>query len=59
MKDDPTIARIRTARHNVSEAHKHDPVELIRYYMQLQKQREDRLLPASPAVSERKLKREE
>jgi len=58
MKDDPTIARIRMARHKISATHQHDPAQLIRYYMQLQKQYEDRLIkapaPAPTATEERR-----
>ncbi len=46
MKDDPAIERIRTVRHKISETHQHDPRQLIRYYMQLQKQHEDRFRSA-------------
>jgi hypothetical protein len=42
MKDDPTIERIRRIRHEISEAHQHDPVRLIDYYLRLQKQHEHR-----------------
>ena len=48
MKDDPTIEQIRRIRHKISEMHQHDPEQLIRYYMQLQKQHEDRLMKAAP-----------
>ena len=48
MKDDPTIERIRRARHKISETCQHDAGQLIRYYMQLQKQHEDRLMQTSP-----------
>ena len=44
MKDDPTIERIRKVRHKISETCQHDPGQLIRYYMQLQKQHQGRLL---------------
>ena len=53
MKDDPTIERIRKVRHKISEACHHDPGELVRYYVQLQKQYEDRLLNVAPPASGR------
>ena len=49
MKDDPTIERIRKVRHKVSENCQHDPGQLVRYYMQLQKQHEARLLNVAVA----------
>ena len=52
MKDDPTIERIRRARHKISETCQHDAGQLIRYYMQLQKQHEDRLVQTTPPVAE-------
>ena len=47
MKDDPTIERIRHARHVISENCQHDPERLVHYYMELQKQHEGRLLPVA------------
>ena len=47
MKDDPTIERIRRARHKISETCQHDAGQLIRYYMQLQKQHEDRVMQST------------
>jgi hypothetical protein len=42
--DDEEIDRIRAARHRISERFGHDPDRLVAYYMERQKQREDRLL---------------
>ena len=53
MKDDPTIERIRTARHKISEACQHDPGQLVRYYIQLQKQHKDRLLNVAAPLAAR------
>ena len=36
-RDDPTIARIRETRHQISERFGHDPQKLIAYYVGLQK----------------------
>lgn len=33
MKDDPTISRIREARHRISEKCGHDPQKLVEYYL--------------------------
>jgi hypothetical protein len=41
--DDPTIARVREARHRISEACGHDPQRLVDYYIELQKKYEHRL----------------
>ena len=38
LKDDPVIARIREARHQISEEHAHDPAKLVAHYIKLQKQ---------------------
>ncbi len=50
MNPDPTIARIREARHRISEKCGHDPKKLVEYYIQLQKGKyADRLVrPARP-----------
>jgi hypothetical protein len=44
MSDDPVISRIRIARHHISEKCDHDPKKLVEYYLQRQKELEDRLL---------------
>jgi hypothetical protein len=44
QKDDPTIERIREARHSISEAHGHDPQRLVEYYIELQKKYAHQLL---------------
>jgi hypothetical protein len=44
MKDDPTIKRIREARHKISERFNHDPKKLVAYYIERQKEHSDRLL---------------
>lgn len=44
MKEDPTINRIREARHRISEVSDHDPRKLIKYYMELHKRHQDRLI---------------
>ncbi|MGO8691314.1 MAG: hypothetical protein ACLQLG_16960 [Thermoguttaceae bacterium] len=38
MLPDPTIARIREARHRISEKCGHDPRKLVEYYLALQEQ---------------------
>jgi hypothetical protein len=44
MKDDPTIARIREARHKISERCGHDAKRLVEHYMKLQERHRERLL---------------
>ena len=44
MKDDPTINRIREARHRISAACEHDPRKLAQYFMELQKRHQERLI---------------
>ena len=44
MRDDPTIERIRSARHDVSEANQHDPKKVVEYYRRLQEHYKGRLL---------------
>ena len=50
-RDDPTIARIRETRHQISERFGHDPQKLIAYYVGLQKKYQDRIVgeAAGPA----------
>jgi len=45
MKEDPTIRRIREARHEISEANQHDPKKLVAYYVELQKKYAKRIAP--------------
>jgi hypothetical protein len=50
MKPDPTIARIREARHRISEKCGHDPKQLIEYYKKLQEEKyADRLVKPDKA----------
>lgn len=44
MKSDPVIDEVREVRHRISARFGHDPSRLVAYYMDLQKQFEDRLL---------------
>ena len=43
-KDDPTIIRIREARHRISEECGHDPQRIVEYYVKLQKKYQDRII---------------
>jgi hypothetical protein len=44
---DEEISRVRAVRHRISERFGHDPYRLVAYYMERQKQHEDRLVHAS------------
>ena len=44
MKTDPTIKRIRDARHQISQECGHNPVKLIEYYMGFQEKFADRII---------------
>jgi len=43
---DEEIARIREVRHRISEQFGHDPYRLVAYYMELQKEHPEKLVPA-------------
>ena len=42
--DDPVIDEIRDVRHRISARFDHDPTRLVAFYMELQKQYQDRLI---------------
>jgi hypothetical protein len=46
IKDDPAIAAIREVRHEISAEFGHDLSKLFEYFVELQKQYEERLLNA-------------
>ena len=41
---DPVIDEIREVRHHISERFDHDPTQLVAFYMDMQKQYQDRLI---------------
>ena len=45
-KSDPVIDEVREVRHRISARFDHDPARLVAYYMELQKQYQDRLITA-------------
>ncbi|HEX8494579.1 MAG TPA: hypothetical protein VF658_17165 [Pyrinomonadaceae bacterium] len=51
QKDDPTIERIREARHKISEEHSHDPQKVVEYYIELQKKYQRQIVEDSEEVS--------
>jgi hypothetical protein len=42
---DPVIDEVREVRHRISEEVGHDPARLVEYYIRLQEQYRERLLP--------------
>ena len=44
IKSDPVIDEIREVRRRISARFDHDPAKLVAHYMELQKQRKDRLI---------------
>jgi len=53
MKEDPVIARIRESRRRISEKNHHDPREIVRYYQELQKKYQEKLLSEAELNSTR------
>ena len=51
-KDDPTIERIREARHRISEEHDHDPQKIVEYFLELQEKYKERLLDTKETQTE-------
>lgn len=44
INDDPVIDEVREVRHRISARFNHDPAQLVAYYMEMQKQYQDRLI---------------
>ncbi len=44
MRKDPTIERIRAARHQISAEYNHDPKKLLAHYRQMEQEYKDRML---------------
>lgn len=40
QQQDPTISRVRDARHHISEKFGHDPRKIVAYYLQFQEEQE-------------------
>lgn len=51
-KSDPVIDEVREVRHRISARFGHDPARLVAYYIDLQKQYEDRLLKTEKGVGQ-------
>jgi hypothetical protein len=52
IKDDPVIDEIREIRHRISERFGHGPEKPVAYYMEPQKQYEDRLIKTESDVEQ-------
>lgn len=50
MNEDPGIDWIRKVRHEISARFDHDPKKMVKYYMELQEQYEDRLINTSDGM---------
>lgn len=44
IRIDPVIDEVREVRHRISARFNHDPEKLVAYYMELQRQYQDRLI---------------
>jgi hypothetical protein len=51
---DAVLARIREARHQISEQFGHDPYRLVAYYMERQKEHPEKLIPVPHSEAVRK-----
>ena len=52
-RSDPVIDEIRESRHRIAARFDHDPERLVAYYIELQKQYQDRLVEAEKAPKAR------
>ena len=47
---DPVIDEIREVRHRISERFDHDPAQMVAFYMEVQKQYQDRLIETTQSA---------
>ena len=52
-RTDPVIAEIREVRHRISARFGHDPTRLVAFYMEMQKQYQDRLIETAKSSQDR------
>jgi len=52
-RSDPVIDEIREVRHRISARFGHDPTQLVAFYMEMQKQYQDRLIEATKSSQDR------
>lgn len=50
---DPGIDEIREVRHRISACFGHDPAQLVAFYMEVQKQYQDRLIKTAKCAEDR------
>lgn len=50
---DPAIDEIREVRHRISARFGHDPAQLVAFYMEVQKQYQDRLIKTAKRAEDR------
>ena len=52
-RSDPVIDEIREVRHRISARFGHDPTQLVAFYMEMQKQYQDRLIETTQSSQDR------
>ena len=52
-QSDPVIDEIREVRHRISARFGHDPTQLVAFYMEMQKQYQDRLMETTKSSQDR------
>ncbi len=52
-RSDPVIDEIREVRHRISARFGHDPTQLVAFYMEMQKQYQDRLIETTKSSQDR------
>jgi hypothetical protein len=57
IRSDPVIDEIREVRHRISASFDHDPSKLAAYYMEMQKQYQDRFIKTDKASEHTNSKR--
>ena len=51
---DPVIDEIREVRRRISARFEHDPTQLVAFYMEMQKQYQDRLIETAKSLEQRR-----
>ena len=51
---DPVIDEIREVRHRISARFDHDPTQMVAFYMEMQKQYQDRLIETTRSAESRR-----
>lgn len=51
---DPVIDEIREVRHRISARFGHDPTQMVAFYMEMQKQYQDRLIETTRSAESRR-----